>query len=236
MKYAKIIDKGECYSTTNMVVNGVPANKYEWAKYNFYPKNDMVGEVIVVNGRYVLKINEDIYVPMSGQGIVEISEAEYLAGKKNNVFTGMDERQQKINDGVDAFAMFENTFRNPSKISDSPYGQDAEIYFISFRMSASKQGESIQYRMNYMAQQLSSSTIVHLPYYKAVDQILEYVRRDIIDEGWSLSDIDGVTWFLGLYATAYVRALGTMCLKTDHDVFVDGFIKYFEQLNSKSVW
>lgn len=236
MKYAKIIDKGECYSTTNMVVNGVPANRYEWAKYNFYPKNDMVGEVIVVNGRSVLKINDEIYVPMSPQGIVEITEAEYQEGKKNNVFTGMDERQQKINDGLDAYAMLENAMRGGRTAAESPYAQDAEIYFISFRMAAARQGEGIQYRMNAMANQMSATLIVHLPYRQAIQRIVELVEQEMRNEGWSADDVDGVSWFLGLYSTAYVRALGTMCLKSDHDVFVDGFIEYFNGINSSSLW
>ena len=228
MKYAKIVDRGECYSTTNTVVNGVPANRSEWMKYNFYPKNEMVGEVLVVNGVHVLKIDENIYVPMSIRGIVEISEEEYICGKHNNVFTGMDERQQKINDGIDAFVMFEKSMKSMSSSMHSSISQDAEIYFVSFKLAVSQQGEKIQYRMNEMANQLSVTSIVHLPYYRAIDNLVEYVRRDVLIEGWSTSDVDGVSWFLGLYATAYVRALGPMNLKTDHDVFIDGFVKYFE--------
>lgn len=83
MRYAKNTDRGECMSTMNLVVDGVPANKWEWAKYNFYPKNDMVGEVMLVRGFNVLKIMEGIYVPMSPLGIVEISADEYERGKGN---------------------------------------------------------------------------------------------------------------------------------------------------------
>lgn len=137
MRYAKITDRGECMSTMNLVVDGVPANKGEWAKYNFYPKNDMVGEVMLVRGFNVLKIMEGIYVPMSPLGIVEISGDEYERGKVNNVCTGMDTGQQM-----------------PS---------EAEIYYISFRHSAARQGEPLQHRINYVARQLEDSDIVHLP-------------------------------------------------------------------------
>lgn len=44
--YVKIIDKGECFSTTMEFINGIYANKTEWAKYNFYPQNGMVGEIV----------------------------------------------------------------------------------------------------------------------------------------------------------------------------------------------
>ena len=68
-------------STMNLVVDGVPANKWEWDKYNFYPKNDMVGEVMQVRGFNVLKIMDGIYVPMSPLGIAEISAEEYERGE-----------------------------------------------------------------------------------------------------------------------------------------------------------
>lgn len=101
-KYAKIIDRGECFSTANLSVNGIPANKSEWQKYNFYPQNGMVGEVLNVNGFIVLKIMDGIYVKMTNRGITEITYEEYEAGKVNNVCIGMDERQRRINEQTDA--------------------------------------------------------------------------------------------------------------------------------------
>lgn len=232
MKLAKIIDKGECYSTSNLVVNGVPANKFEWFKYNFYPKNDMVGELLNVNGNIVIKISEDIYVHMSSRGVKEISKPEYIAGQKNNVFTGVDEKQQKINEGIDAYSMllgqmFEGSGRNNA---NSQLEQDADIYYVSFKVSAAKQGERIQYRINAMASEISRTSLIRLPYYQAIDTIISLVKESIIDEGWRLDEVDGVSWFLGLYSAAYVRALGTLCLKTDKDVFKTAFIKYFNEL------
>lgn len=103
MTYAKIIDKGECYSSLNLNVNGIPANCNEWAKYNFYPKNDMVGIVMNVNGYIILKISETIYVPMSPRGIQYISEIEYKSGISNNICNGMDERQRNLNSSYNSF-------------------------------------------------------------------------------------------------------------------------------------
>jgi len=231
MKYAKIIDKGECYSTLGLVVNGVPANKQEWAKYNFYPKNEMVGEVIYVNGMIVLKITEDIYVPMSSRGVVEITEKDYIEGKKNNVFTGMDERQRKINDGVDAWINLEQMLKGRIvKDYTAQLEQDAEIYYSSYRLAVSKQGESIQYRINMLAKSLANSTIVRIPLNQAINLILSYVKEEMGHEGWQLDDVDGVSWFLGLYASSYVRALGMMALVTEREVFVKGFVQYFNEL------
>lgn len=101
-RYAKIIDRGECFSTTNLYVNGIPANKWEWEKYNFYPQNGMVGEVVDTSGELVLKIMDGVYVPMSSRGIIEITYDEYKKGQVNNVCVGMDERQRRINHQMDA--------------------------------------------------------------------------------------------------------------------------------------
>lgn len=102
--YVKIIDKGECFSTTMEYIDGVYANKVEWAKHNFYPKNGMVGEVVKrTPSAYIVKIMDGIYVPMTRNGIAEISYNEYQAGLANNVCEGMDDRQRRINEGVDDF-------------------------------------------------------------------------------------------------------------------------------------
>ena len=94
-KYAKIIDKGECLSTigTNSQFHDkwkdentrLKSNKEEWIKFNFYPQNDMVGEVIDNFHNhiwgfniFILKINENIFVPLSEKGIEFISYNEFI--------------------------------------------------------------------------------------------------------------------------------------------------------------
>lgn len=102
--YVKVIDRGECFSTTNEAFNGIPANRTEWAKYNFYPQNDMVGEVVKDDGDYLVKFAEGIYVPFTKRGVVEISAEEYHEAKQNEgPYTGMDERQKRLNDELDAY-------------------------------------------------------------------------------------------------------------------------------------
>lgn len=101
--YVQIVDRGECFSTTMEFIDGVYANKTEWAKHNFYPQNGMVGKVVKITPRaYIIKISDGIYVPMTKRGIKEITEKDFLANKNKNVCSGMDSRQQKINDGADS--------------------------------------------------------------------------------------------------------------------------------------
>ena len=102
--YVKIIDRGECFSTTMEFVNGVYANRTEWAKHNFYPQNGMVGEIVKrTPSAYIVRIKEGIYVPMTKKGIKEITYEEFLKSQSNNVCSGMDERQKRINDQLDEF-------------------------------------------------------------------------------------------------------------------------------------
>lgn len=102
--FVKIIDCGECFSTTMEFIDGVYANRTEWEKYNFYPQNGMVGEVMkVISRAYIVKIKDGIYVPMTKRGIKEITKEEFIANRDKNVYTGMNERQKRINYGVNTF-------------------------------------------------------------------------------------------------------------------------------------
>ena len=125
MKYAKIVDKGECMSTLHQLPVLWPepflkdvANKLEWAKYGFYPSNDLVAEIPYeitksIFGQnlgmtiYILRIDDRFYVPMTVKGIEFITQEEYLRLKPKNQLRGMDARQERIN----AFDDFINSFK-----------------------------------------------------------------------------------------------------------------------------
>ncbi len=134
--YVRIIDKGECFSTTGEQINGIYANKKTWETYNFYPKNGMVGEVVAYKDYgYILKIKNGIYVPMTYQGVQEISYEEYINGLENNNCTGMDEKQKSINDSVD---MINNISgydwerkSKPTILSDS-WGEELKLILEAF--------------------------------------------------------------------------------------------------------
>lgn len=159
--YVKIVDRGECFSTTMEFINGVYANKSEWAKYNFYPQNGMVGEVVKVTPRaYIVKIKDGIYVPMTKKGIREISYDEYLAGKDKNVSTGMDERQERINDGTD------------SLVGDSwQHLPDLRGYFRQDVIENMKR-LTCDFEVNIFLPDLEQSCIIY-----ATDMVLEYKKQ-----------------------------------------------------------
>jgi uncharacterized membrane protein YcgQ (UPF0703/DUF1980 family) len=77
----------------------------------------MVGELVKrTPSAYIVKIMDGIYVPMTRNGIEEISSKDYEAGVKNNLCCGMDERQKKINEGLVTF--YEQTGNDWFHLSD----------------------------------------------------------------------------------------------------------------------
>lgn len=77
--YVEIIDNGMRQSTLHHLntmwlssTMETLANKDEWSKHNYYPKNGHVGEVIheLDVYTYILKIDNKILVPISKAGYV----------------------------------------------------------------------------------------------------------------------------------------------------------------------
>ena len=159
--FVKIINRGECFSTTMEYIDGVYANKSEWEKHNFYPQNGMVGEIVKVTPRaYIVKIMDGIYVPMTQRGICEISKEEYLANKHQNVCTGMDERQRKINGGTDAIV--EERWKHLPNMRES-FKQDIIANITKLTCDFSK---------NIFLPDLERSCVIY-----AADMILEYEKQ-----------------------------------------------------------
>ena len=220
MKYAKIIDKGECLSTLDRFPQ-IPwpetwlkdvANKVEWAKYNFYPSNGLVAEVPYVISRdvtlgidldvYILKITENLYVPMTIKGVKFIEEAEYIRLKPDNKLKGMDERQQRINSWDDLFTSFPLDCRNPGNLEF-----EADIYCRSAKYSISKNAMEISSQIAGLAQEYRDHNIELYSRTEVVDLIVRWVRNAVSQNGWDSNDKDGVSWFAALFVKSYCVAM-----------------------------
>lgn len=162
--YVKIIDRGECFSTTPEFIDGVYANRTEWKKHNFYPQNGMVGEVVKrTPSAYIVKIMDGIYVPMTRKGIEEIEYDEFISGQKNNVCTGMDERQKRINDQLDNF--------NAQTGYDWQHLPDMREYFKS-DIITNIQKLTCDYKRNIFLPDLEKSALMY-----ALDMCIEYQNK-----------------------------------------------------------
>lgn len=232
-KYARIIDRGECYSTSKLVINGVPANKAAWAEFNFYPKDDMVGELMLVNGCHVLKITDDIYVHMSTDGIQEISENEYKAGVKNNVFTGQDERQKRINEQVDVLLEKEDLIHGKrfKEVSEmSPEDQDAEIFCFSAKNALAKMHDELVPRISDMATTLRLQHIETLAYDNVIQRLAEFSMADMGIFGYLKNDKEQAVWFIGLWTKAYEEALDGIGFHSFDETFKKVYKTYWEMI------
>ncbi|MBO1364506.1 hypothetical protein JHU38_12175 [Prevotella sp. A2931] len=162
--YVETVDKGECFSTTMEFINGVYANKIEWAKYGFCPKNGLVGEVVKrTPSAYIVKKGEGIYVPMTRKGIKEITYEEYLAGQTNNVCNGLDERQKRINNLVDDF--------NAQTGYDWQHLPDMRMYFKQDVIQNITK-LTCDFKRNIFLPDLEKSAVIY-----AVDMCLEYRHK-----------------------------------------------------------
>lgn len=162
--YVKITDKGECFSTTMEYIDGVYANASEWAKYNFYPKNEMVGELVKrTPSAYIIKIMDGIYVPMTRRGIKEISYEEFVAGQANNICSGMDEKQQRINNEVNSFNA--QTDYNWQRLPDMRYAFRQGIIQNMTKLTC-------DFKRNIYIDDLEESAIIY-----SLDICLEYQKK-----------------------------------------------------------
>ena len=171
MLYARIIDRGECESTNPLIVDGVPANITEWKKYNFYPQNNMVGELLKVNNLNVLHILPRIYVVMN-KGIEFITEEEWREGQKYNTCTGMDERQWKMYNQWQWLLLKEEELRNP-KVFDSPVREEAHSQFVYTLNEVGKGGERQQKKINDYTAKIKQSQIMFLTYSDFVKKVVK---------------------------------------------------------------
>ena len=229
--YVKIIDKGECFSTTMEFINGIYANKTEWAKYNFYPKNGMVGEIVKrTPSAYIVKIKEGIYVPMTRKGIKEITYEEYLAGQPNNVCNGMDERQKRINDQVDDF--------NAQTGYDWQHLPDMRMYFKQDVIQNITK-LTCDFKRNIFLPDLEKSAVIY-----ADDMCLEYRNKSgrnlapmtIEDISNQVCDV-----YMELFKGHFLQSSKDKCLQQISDMVMkpnaqEIVNEYYQQVNIRYSW
>lgn len=232
--YVKIIDCGECFSTTTEFINGVYANRNEWAKHNFYPQNGMVGELVKRRGSaYIIKIKEGIYVPMTEYGIKEIEYEEFLEGQSNNVSEGMNERQRRINDKVD--------FINSLTGYDWQHPHDKkEEYKKAIIENIEKL--TCDYKRRIFAPDLEQSAIIFI-----LDKCIEFQDKEDRDiHPLAMEDIINQVCdvYQQLFSYQFPESSRDSCMKQVTEIFsycelrdiVDKVDKYYQEINYRYSW
>lgn len=237
MKYAKIIDKGECMSTLYTFPQ-IPwpkpflkdvANKREWEKWGVYPSNGLVAKVPYVIERdmsknidievYILRINNQFYVPMSGKGIVFISEQEYQDMQPLNKIQGMDEIQIYINDSYDILESF---------ACKSTIEKVAIVHCVYTKTMLRNKSEVAEPFINdIFGHFVRNEVAFFLSHDVAMDFIIDCVKNSmVVEEKDDLGNMDLVTWLIGLFVQGYLRALNDHKYSLDK-IFKKVFIRYY---------
>lgn len=246
MKYAKIIDKGECMSTLHLV-SSFPwpnqalkniANKEEWFKYNFYPSNGLVAEVphTVIFKQpftnkildvYILKITNHIYVPITRDGIEFISQEMYLEEYPNNELRDMDSRQERLNDKVDFWNSFSNHASTNFVGGRFPFGieKEAEIYCNSAKFSLSNHSNIYDKSVDKYANHFKTSGVIYWDIERFSSEMIIWTKFAVTQQGWNESDEDGVAFYIGLFTKGYCHAINKPSLFDS--IFKKAFIKYY---------
>lgn len=247
MKYVRIIDKGECMSTLHLVPT-FPwpepflkeiANKEEWAKYKFYPSNGLVAQVPyfvkfkqmfigTVVDVYILKITDNIYVPMTANGIEFISEETYLAECPNNKLRNMDVKQENLNDRLDSFLDMLNN--RPAEYIGGrfPFGieKEADIYCNSVKSSfATYNPDEHNDIIEHYSQYFRSHDMVEWSKEYFISELIRWTKSEVRDNGWEDDDEDGVAYCMGLFIKGWCRAKDEPTLFDE--IFKKAFIRYF---------
>lgn len=185
-KYAEIVDRGECYSTSKLMVDGIPANRDEWVKYGFNPEDGMTGELLLVNGCSVLKITEGVYVHMNPRGIRE--------------------------------------FVQPSE------EDDASVYCQSARQALSRMFVRAHPQIESLTMTLRLQHVDRVPYDKVVLRLAEFALADMMQGNYPKRDKEQVAWFIGLWVSAYEKALDGLGFRSFEETFTSIYQTYFSLL------
>ena len=102
---------------------------------------------------------------------------------------------------------------------------DAQIYLNASKISLSKRSKEY---CNLIDEQAKEFKKMFNDYFLTLDDkcalILDYTRHSVKSSGWELNDVDGVTWFIGNFTDAMLKAK----VIDDYDtVFLKCFKQYF---------
>lgn len=103
---------------------------------------------------------------------------------------------------------------------------NATIYCISAKRAITVQGESLMDKIRMMANDMRRQNQQSASYDTFISVIVDWTRESIINEGWSLTEVNGISWFIALYAKAY------SLIKPEYSfdqIFKDAFKLYYHK-------
>lgn len=103
---------------------------------------------------------------------------------------------------------------------------NAEIYCTSALNAIKIQGKPLQVRLEGMANEMLRKEQDEMPYDGFIANAVKWTKEAIVKEGWSLTDVNGISWFISLYAGAYVLIKHGVSFR---QIFKDIFKLYYNE-------
>jgi len=257
-KYAIILDSGECVSTINgqksynwkneTIMN--LAGKTEWFKYNFYPSNGLIGEVVDVFENpiwnfkiYVLFINDKFYVPMSENGIKLLSYEDLEGLKINNSLDGIPENvkvlhlmQETLNKNVEIIG---NKYDKPSSVDLLKTIDDYQAYIAEAPFYCRGAQKAVNHELinNSFFQTESNLQIEKTKsdfYYQNINisdlakLTSRFTKEKVLKDGDNWNDLNSVGWFMGIYCYLWKNSV-PICNNDFENIFISSWVEYFNQ-------
>lgn len=235
MKYAKIIDSDACVALSDMSYDGIPASFAEWEKYDFFPQEGMVGELIDNNGHALLRIFEgrgDQFVPIKTEGYEIISQNEFTHLCSNNIGRGIPFTRRLQMDQEDAVRS-EKAFTEKAA-QMHPFGVEYDKQnlchafkkALAFLIQNNPQHPNIYDQIDMFTREMKQNDLSSWSYLKTIQMLSRWIVFKSNLEGFDRNDINGIVWMMGMEVKAYRKALGTECTQSFDEIFQDLY-EYF---------
>lgn len=104
---------------------------------------------------------------------------------------------------------------------------NAEIYCMSAKHTIKVQEKQLQERLKWMTDEMLRKKQCDMPYDDFIANIVNRTKESIMEEGWSLTDVNGISWFISLYACAYFL-IKPEC--SFDKIFIDAFKCYHHEI------
>lgn len=106
--------------------------------------------------------------------------------------------------------------------------KESEIYCTAAKVSIKNhQGATLENILNNISSLMISEKWEDKPRTEVIHFIVNYVESSVKMEGWSLTDEDGVAWYMGVYCKSFIRSLRRRQESFD-ELFKECFVEYFK--------
>lgn len=111
-----------------------------------------------------------------------------------------------------------------------PFGIDieAEIYCRSSKIGLVSQADFVEEASTAFAKEMRDADITHMSFDRVVSYIVGKAREACRMNGWSMTNEEGISWFIGMFTKGYIKAVGIMA-KPYETVFKACFKQHFSE-------